>query len=151
MIQQPQKSQTKTIILIVVYVLVLIFALIIAGGIAIFKSFTSTTGAAEVPAGQFLDKMQAHDYRGAYAMAAPQIQATETAESLQDTQELLEKRRGPATSHTGPTGQYASVYNGVTSVRLTYQEKFRNGTVPIVVTVIKTSAGWRIGGYNFQM
>jgi hypothetical protein len=151
MIQQPQKSQAKTIILIVVAVLILIFGLVILGGIAVFKSFTGTTGAAEGPAGQFLDKMQAHDYRAAYAMAMPQVQAKETVETLQDTQELMEKRYGPAMSHGAPTGRYAGINNGVTSVRLTYQERFQRGTLPLVVTVVKTPAGWRIGAYNFQM
>lgn len=145
------KNNVGKIVGTIVGIAVVLLGLLIWGGVSLFRGTSETIAAAKAPAGQFLDALQAHKFQAAYKMLTPQIQATTTAASLQDIQELLEKRRGAMTGHSDPSNWFVSSNNGVTTVQLTYTEQFQHGSAPVTLTMINTPSGWRVYGYHYQL
>ena len=125
-------------------------ALVVFGGVRLFRSGQGAVQGAGVVAGNFVDAMQAHRYADARALLAPDAQARTQPADLRDLQELLEKRHGTPGGH-GPLSNWnINSYNGVTTVRLVMAQKFARGDVPASLVIQDTRDGWRIQAYNFS-
>ena len=147
---QPPRSRTpKFLIPMLLGGVVLIFGLVIVGAVTVFKGGMKTTKAATVVANQFFLSMSGGKYASAYAMLAPQLQATTTPAEMKDLQDLIVKRHGPVTYHQAQ-GWYVNTNNGVTSVTLNYQAQYAGGSKPVNVVVVDTPQGMKISGYHYN-
>ena len=148
----PTPPRRNTVITGVVLAIAgVLFLLLILGGIALVRSYTRSTGEAGKVADRFLTALETRDLTAANALLTPEVQQVTSADGLGDVIGLMEKRHGAAKSHSGPTGSYVNSYNGLTTVRLSYQEQFQNGTANINFLLAPGEGGWQIKSFHFSL
>jgi hypothetical protein len=149
-LQLPQPKRSNRAVFIILGVALLLFGLVVAGGIFGFRAVQQTASTARPIGDRFLDAVAAHRYKEASAMCSTSTGADFSPQNLSDVESLLEKRHGRMQSH-GPAQWFVQNNNGQTTVRLTYNAQFANGAIPMVVTVLQTANGYRVVGWNYQI
>ena len=69
---------------------------------------------------------------------------------MTDAMEILAKHHGHPVSHRQLPGFYINTFNGVTSVRLAYQETFEKGEMPVQIEVVSENGKWHVLSFNFK-
>ncbi len=128
----------------------ILFLLALIGAVHLFQSGSQAVEGADKQADVFLKTLEKPDYQGAYKLLSPQTQATTKPENIQDVMEAVQKRRGAATSHEKLPGFNINTYNGVTQVRLAYQEHFRNGNTSVQLLLTSEQGNWKVTAFDFQ-
>jgi len=130
------------------FVLVLIVAVVV--GFNAFRSGSTGVRQAGGEAEQFLSSLEKPDDQAAFDRMAERTRRSRTVESMTDAMEILAKHHGHPVSHRQLPGFYINTFNGVTSVRLAYQETFEKGAMPVEIEVVSENGRWRVQSFNFR-
>jgi len=142
----PASSRRKTVVLL----------LVIGGCLALmllatlFLSDSTNMKQAKVVAEQFLTALEKSDSQAAFDIMSAHTHQNRTVQDLSDVMAIIAKLHGHPLSHHQLPGFDVHHGNNVKFVSLTYQEKFEQGEIPVLINVIFEQGKWRVSDFKFQ-
>jgi hypothetical protein len=130
--------------------LLLIVIIIGALTVKVYRSGSSGMQKAAAGAEKFLTTLEKPDNKAAFDLMSSRVHAAKTVENVTDVMEMLATRHGHPVSHRQLPEYYMGSDNGVTSVRLAYQETFEKGEMPVQIVLVSEAGQWRVLSFNFQ-
>lgn len=98
---------------------------------------------------QFLQQLQAHQYKSAYGLLSSGCKALTTAQQMQNYWELVEKNRGKVQSWSQQGVQFYAGTGG-SNVKLGYALKCARGSSSVTLTCVPEKEKWLIQGFYFS-
>jgi len=147
---RPTLPPRNRVILSLAFCSFLFIVLIVIGGVSAFRLGSIRVKQADVGAGQFLVALEKSDDQTAFNLLSLQARNGKTVQTLRDDMGTMAKRYGHPVSHRRQPGFYMNTINGVTSVRLVYQETFEKGGMVVTISMSSEGGKWRVLGFNFQ-
>ena len=143
-------AKRRNLVLIAVVVLLGVFV-VVGIGLDYFLSGAKAVIGAKVTANRFLSLVEKHKYRAAFNEITYRGESDPTSpDTVRAIVSAQEKRRGKAVSHSSPQRFNVKNPNGVTVVRLVYQEKFANKSeVPVEILLVHPRDTWEIASFKF--
>ena len=130
--------------------LALVLIVVVVLGVNVLRSGSVGVKQAEAGAEQFLTGLEKQDNQAAFDLLTAQTQHGKTVESVSNAMAVLAKSHGHPVSHRQLPGFYMNTLNGVTTVRIVYQEAFEKGEMPVKIDVISENGKWHVQAFHFQ-
>ncbi len=126
----------------------LLLVALAAYGLFSFQARSHALEEAAQTANNFLHAMNAHDYVDAHGLLDVPHRTAESMVALQLAEERVEEAHGKPLG-TIMVDEYHVNLN-LTTVILSCEATHRGATVPVRITLVKTSSGWRVSEYHYD-
>ena len=127
---------------------VLLLVAVAAYGLFSLQARSHALEEAAQTANHFLHAMNAHDYVDAHGLLDVPHQTAKSMAALQLAEERVEEAYGKPLGTVAVNEYY--VNPNLMTVTLSCETAHRGATVPVRITLVKTSSGWRVSEYHYD-